>query len=251
MRPTPFGLVFAELSRDRFPAIAERLAAAEASSADRDRFVLLEPVGRLLREMMPAEAAGGGDALEAYVRLLHHAYRHWTAGGWVYRIGQAALERAAAGGGGAITSHLPRPAVYLQLPALQVWGTPTADGASGAAAEPLDGMFVTETDEPGAIAVLGVFGLREGRPGFSAVSVEGRADADDPSADESVLAAARADGAAPFTPTLAGGDRAGILSVANAGELLLLTCRLLAHVPATRDAGSEMRDAIERIVEVS
>ena len=41
------------------------------------------------------------------------------------------------------------------------------------------------------------------------------------------IAAARDDGTAPFAPKLAGGTAAGLYSVANAGELLLLTCRLL------------------------
>jgi hypothetical protein len=239
-RPTPFGLVFADLARERFPAIGE-------PAADRDRFVLLEPVGRLLREIVPQEA--GADALEAHVRLLHHAYRHWTAGGWVYRIGERALRAAAARG--AITSHPPHQALYLQLPQLQVWGTPTPGGP----AEPLDGVFVTETAEPAEIAALGIFGLREGRPGFSAVGLEGRADATDPSAGESEIevAAAREDGSPPFSPTLAGGERAGIYSIANAGELLLLTCRLLALLPAPRETENVTRktnDEGERVVSV-
>jgi hypothetical protein len=236
MRATPFALVFAELADARFPAIAERLSQGGVSSADRDHFVLLEPVGRLLREIVPDDA--GADALEAHVRMLHHAYRHWAGGGWVYRVAEPALRRAIAESG-AVTSHLPRKALYLQLPELQMWGTPTA----GAAAEPLDGMFVSETARPGEIAVLGIFGMREGRPGFSAVGLEGRADADDAAADEIPIAA-------PFTSTLAGADRAGIHSVESAGELLLLTCRLLALLPATRDPGSEIRGAAERIVEV-
>ncbi len=240
-RPTPFSLVFADVARERFPAIGE-------PAADRDRFVLLEPVGRLLREIVPAEA--GADALEAHIRLLHHAYRHWTAGGWVYRIGERALRAAAARGGGAITSHIPRQALYLQLPQLQVWGTPTPGGP----AEPLDGAFVTETAVPGEIAVLAIFGLREGRPGFSAVGLAGRADATDPSAEETEIeiAAAREDGSPPFSPTLAGGERAGIYSIANAGELLLLTCRLLTllPVPNPRDTGNETRETSERFVSV-
>ena len=240
MRPTPFELAFTELARDRFPAIAQVLARDALSSADRDRFLLLEPVGRLLREIAPDGT--GPDALEAHMLMLHHAYRHWAGGGWVYRIGEAALRRAAAAS--FITSHLPRQAVYLQLPELKVWGTPTADGA----AEPLDGLFVTETAEPGGIALLGIFGLREGRPGFSAVGLDGRADTDDPTGVEIEVAAAREDGSERFSPTLAGGASAGLYSLANAGELLLLTCRLLAQLPATGDEGSGKGDGVERIV---
>lgn len=243
MRATPFTLAFAELARDRFPAIAEVLEQGALSSADRDRFVLLEPVGRLLREIAPEGT--GPDALEAHMLMLHHAYRHWAGGGWVYRINEGVLERAATGK--SLTSHLPRQSLYLQIPELKVWGTPTPGGAP----EPLDGMFVSETVESGRVAVLAIFGMREGRPGFSAVGLEGRADSEDATSAEVEVAAAREDGSARFSPTLTGGAQAGLYSLANAGELLLLTCRLLAQLPATRDAGYEMRDALEHFVQIT
>ena len=220
MRATPFGLAFAELAHDRFADIAKVLEEGALSSADRDRFVLLEPVGRLLREIAPEGA--GPDALEAHMLTLHHAYRHWAGGGWVYRVSDAVLERAATGR--SITSHLPRQSLYLQLPELKVWGTPTPGGAP----EPLDGVFVSETVESGRVALLAIFGMREGRPGFSAVGLDGHADSNDATGDELEIAAGREDGSARFSPTLAGGAEAGLYSLANAGELLLLTCRLLA-----------------------
>ena len=223
MRATPFALAFSDLAQSRFPAIAQVLERDALSSADRDRFMLLEPVGRLLREIAPDGT--GPDALEAHMLMLHHAYRHWVAGGWVYRIGETALRRAAAGT--SITSHLPHQSLYLQLPELRVWGSATVDGA----AEPLDGVFVTEGVESGKIAVLAIFGMRDGRPGFSAVGLEGHADADDPTGREIEVAAAREDGTERFSPTLAGGAQAGLYSLANAGELLLLTCRLLVLLP--------------------
>lgn len=244
MRPTPFELAFTDLARDRFPAIAQVLADRARSSADRDHFVLLEPVGRLLREIAPDGT--GPDALEAHMLMLHHAYRHWTGGRWVYRVGETALQRATASP--SITSYLPHQSLYLQLPELRVWGTPTADGA----AEPLDGLFVTEAVEPGRIAVLGIFGVREGRPGFSAVGLDGRADAADPTGSEIEVAAAREDGSERFSPTLAGGAQAGLYSLANAGELLLLTCRLLAILPAPDpgETGNETRETSEHVVSV-
>jgi hypothetical protein len=218
VRPTPFELVFADLAAERFPAIAEALTHGGIAATDRDHFVLLEPVGRLLRDIVPDDA--GADALEAHVLLLHHAFLHWAAGTPIGRIGEQLLAQAAAER--TVTSRVPHAALYLQMPELRVWGTPTA-GAS----EPLDGMFVAATTEPGGIAVLGIFGMRPDRPGFSAVGVEGRADADDPGSGEIEIAAAREDGSAPFGPTLAGGTKAGLYSLANPGELLLLTCRLL------------------------
>jgi hypothetical protein len=220
MRPTPFALAFEEIA-PRFPAIAEALQQDGAAATDRDRFVLLEPVGRLLREIVPEEA--GADALEVHVLLLHHAYLFWAAERRVYQISDEALRRAA--GEKRISTRLPHPAQYLQLPELRVWGAPS----EGSPPEPLDGMFVTEAPEgTGAISVLAIFGMRPDRPGFSAVGLEGRADPDDLTAGEIEIAATRDDGSAPFAPKLAGGSAAGLYSVANAGELLLLTCRLLA-----------------------
>ena len=243
MRPTPFGLAFGEIAPHRFPAVAEALKQDGTSAADRDRFVLLEPVGRLLREIVPADA--GADALEAHVLLLHHAFQHWLGEGRVYRIGEHALGRAVAER--QITTHLLHPALYLQLPELRVWGAPNA----AAPPEPLDGMFVSAAAAPGAIAVLAIFGLRPDRPGFSAVGLEGRADTADPGGGEIEVAAARDDDSPPFAPTLAGGSAAGLYSVVNTGELLLLTCRLLTLLP--HDGTPKMREAsgaLEHIVAV-
>ena len=222
MRATPFSLAFGEIE-PRFPAIAEALQQDGAAPTDRDRFVLLEPVGRLLREIVPEDA--GADALEAHVLLLHHAYLYWAAEQRVYQISEDALRRAV--DEKRITTLLPHAAQYLQLPELRVWGTPN----EASPPEPLDGMFVSaapsQTDGAGAISVLAIFGMRPDRPGFSAVGLEGRADSDDAAQGEIEIAAARDDGTAPFAPKLAGGSAAGLYSVANAAELLLLTCRLL------------------------
>lgn len=243
-RPTPFTLAFGPLAAERFPDIAAALADATASSADRDAFVLVQPVGALLRELIPDEAEP--EALEAYIRLLHHAYRHWTAGGWVYRISDGALDRATTDG--PVSSHLAHQALYLQLPEHRVWRAPGPDETP----EPLDGMFVTETAVPGTIAVLGISGMHRARPGFSAVAVDGRADPDDPDGRELLVEIARADGSPAFTPLLDGGREAGVYSLANAGELLLLTCRLLARLdpPAgsDRDASAGFSGA-ERLID--
>ncbi len=222
-RPTPFGLAFGALAGERFPEIAAALARGATSAADRDAFVLVPPVGALLQDLVAPDAPP--DAIDAYVRLLHHAYRHWTAGRWVYRVSDVVLARAASGG--PLSTHLPRPALYLRLPEHRVWRVP----GPGETAEPLDGMFVTETAAPGTIAVLGISGMHRHRPGFSAVAVEGHADAADPTGEELLVRVRRDDGSPPFAPLLPGGREAGLYSVANAGELLLLTGRLLARLP--------------------
>jgi hypothetical protein len=242
-RATPFDLALGALAAERFPAIATALEQGGTSSADRDAFVLIQPVAVLLRDLVPDDAPP--DALAAYLRLLHHAYRHWAAGGWVFRIGDAALERAVRGG--PLTSALARPAAYLQLPEHRVWRAPGPDETP----EPLDGVFVTETATPGQIAVLGVSGMHRNRAGFSAVAVEGRADPDDPTAEELLVEIARPDGSPLFAPLLEGGREAGLYSLASAGELLVLTCRLLALLPVPpREPAPGPAPGVERFIEV-
>ena len=249
-RSTPFAAGLAALAAERFPDIAAALSRQGASSADRDAFVLVEPVGRLLRDLVPLDAPA--EALEAYVRLLHHAYRHWTGGAWLYRVSPAALERAVRGG--PVSSHLAHQALYLQLPEHRVWRAPGAAETP----EPLDGMFVTETAAAGTIAVLGISGMHQNRDGFSAVSVEGRADPEDPTGAELLVDVARDDGSPAFTPLLPGGREAGLHSLANAGELLVLTCRLLAALPppdpgrsGAVEGGRGRSETSERIIEVA
>ena len=230
MRPTPFSLVFADLAVEQFPLIAAALQQNATDPADRDRFVLLEPVGRLLRSILPEGA--GADALEAHVLLLHHAFLYWAAGERVYSISDHLLRRAVAET--RITTELPYKSLYLQVPELRVWGSPNA----AAPPEPLDGLFVSKGLRSGAIEVLAIFGMRPDRPGFSAVGLVGRADTEAPGATEIEIAAEREDGSAPFGPKLAGGTAAGLYSVGNAGELLLLTTRLLTLL----DSGAPHED---------
>lgn len=220
MRPTPFELVFGEVAPSRFPAITEALQQEGADPNDRDRFVLLEPVGRLLQELVPEQA--GADGLEGHVLLLHHAYLFWAAGERIYEIDDDVVRRAVAEPD--ITTVLPESSQYLQLPELRVWGSPNATTPP----EPLDGMFVSRGMGDHTVDMLAIFGMRPDRPGFSAVGVEGRADPDDPTAREIEVAASREDGTPAFGPKLAGGTAAGLYSIANAGELLLLTCRVLS-----------------------
>lgn len=239
-RVTPFALVFGQLAPERFPGVRDAIGGDAAAAADRDRFVLLAPVGQLLRALAPDDAPP--DAIEAYVRLLHHAYRHWAAGGWTYEVSDATLADAVKGG--TMTSQLPHPAFYLRLPALRMWGAARPD----AAPEPFDGAFVTEAAAGASIAILGVFGMHGERPGFSAVAVEGRADEDRATAGEVLVPLRRDDGTAVFAPQLSGGREAAVYSVADAGEMLLLVCRLLPHLPAPPVAAAA--SAGERFIRV-
>jgi hypothetical protein len=237
-RPSPFQMVFGELAAERFPDIAGAVGQDAAAAVDRDRFVLLAPVGRLLRDLAPDDAPP--EAMEAYVRLVHHAYRYWSAGCVLYDVSDAILERAVTQG--TMSSALPHPAFYVRLPGLRVWGAARPD----APPEPLDGAFVTSLVAPGSIAVLGVFGMHGERPGFSAVAVEGRADAGRAMAGEVDVPMHRDDGTPLFAPQLAGGHAAAIHSVADAGEMLILVCRVIPLLPAVDTPAG----AGERTIEV-
>ncbi len=223
-RVNPFVLVFERLAPEHFPLIQAAIGGDQTKAADRDRFVLLGPVAQLVRELAPDD--GPPEAIEAYMRLVHHAYRYWAAGSRTYDVDDAQLDGAVRGG--TMTSQLPLPALYLRIPALRVWGAPR----DGEAPEPLDGVFLTETATPGTIAALGIFGMHGERPGFSAVAVEGHADAQHATIGEIDVPTEREDGTPALASQLAGGETAAVYSITDAGEMLLLVCRLLVGLTA-------------------
>jgi hypothetical protein len=96
--------------------------------------------------------------------------------------------------------------------------------------EPLDGVFVSRAPT-GDLRVLGIFGLRPDRPGFSAVEASGPRVAD----------LAREDGAPLFTPTLSGGAPAGLRSIAGEGELLELGWRTQGLAAAVGSGGARWK----------
>src|SRR5262249_29767669 len=100
-------------------------------------------------------------------------------------------------------------AYYAQFIEHRVWATVVDDRQ----AEPLDGCFVHSTPH-GELLVLGIFGLRPDRFGFSAVEVMG----------PRPVALARPDGTPLFASAL-GGDR--LHSITGGEELLELGWRTL------------------------
>jgi len=210
-RPTPFDLVFAHTAETVFPAIRSALEHGGHDPANRDAFLMVPEVVSLLRDLRPEE--GLGEGMDQLVALVHHAYLVWDAGVLTLPLPAnrvtALLESAA----------LPSPdlaepprAYYAQLLDRQVW----ARVIDGEAAEPMDGCFVHAAD--GALRVLGIFGLRPDRGGFSAVETMGPR----PHGLE------RPDGTPMFSPVLAGGRAAGLYSLLGAEELLELGWRTRA-----------------------
>ncbi len=207
-RPTPFELVFHRAAESSFPRIAASLATAGQDPADRDAFLMDREVITLLRDLRPEE--GLGEAMDQMVALVHHAYLAWAAGNLTLPIGREAAAELL----DQPMSDPPEPrdvgAYYAQLPERMVWAS-VVDNESP---EPLDGIFVARAPA-GDLRVLGIFGLRPDRAGFSAVEAAG----------PRVAQLAREDGSPLFAPTLSGGAPAGLRSIVGEAELLELGWR--------------------------
>jgi hypothetical protein len=141
---------------------------------------------------------------------VHHAYLTWAAGGLTIPVVRETAEEllGASAPDGAGTRDVPP--YYAQFPERMIWASVLEDQAP----EPLDGVFVAR-DPTAHLRVLGIFGLRPDRPGFSAVEASG------PRAP----GLTRPDGTALFSPTLPGAESAGLRSIAGEEELLELGWR--------------------------
>jgi hypothetical protein len=210
-RPYPWAALVEVLGDARFEEIRGELAAAGIDPFERDAFVLVGAVGRLLRELVPDEAPA--EAVTAYLDLLHFLYLHWAGG---RRVRTTSRERLSA----RLTAAAPPPALepgtcYLQLPERLVWAAPS----DGAAHEPLDGMFVVTT--PARVQVLAVLGFRREREGFTTIEATAPLPPREPPA--------RDDGSAPFSSVLPAGDRMGFHSLTSTTELTWLALLALAE----------------------
>jgi hypothetical protein len=207
-RTTPFDLVFQRAAESSFPRITASLAAGGQDPADRDAFLMDREVITLLRDLRPDE--GLGEAMDQMVALVHHAFLVWAGGGVTIPIGRETAEdllgpTPSDGGGSKEVGPY-----YAQFPERMVW----ASVIENEAPEPLDGLFVSR-DPSALLRVLGIFGLRPGRPGFSAVEASG----------PRATGLARDDGTALFAPTLPGAAAAALRSITGEEELLELGWR--------------------------
>jgi len=221
-RSTPFDLVFQQIAEDNFPQIRAALAAGGHDPTDRDAFLLLREVVTLLRELRPEQ--GIGEGMDQLVALAHHAYLTWDAGAVTAAISP---ERTAEllDGPAPTTPDLAEPpsAYYAQFPERRIW----AEVIEGEPPEPLDGCFVHAVVGAGVLRVLGIFGVRPERSGFTAVEAAG----------PRLEPLARLDGTRPFSPSLPGGGAARLHSLVGAEELLELGWRTrLVAAEAAREA---------------
>jgi hypothetical protein len=207
-RPTPFDLVFQQISQDVFPSIRTALENGGHDHRDRDRFLMVREVVTLLRDLRPEE--GLGEAIDQLAALVHHAYLFWEAGEHTVELSQERLAGLLAQPHGDAGAE-PPPAYYVQVPERKVW----AGVIPGQPPEPLDGCFV-HSSEAGSLRVLGVFGVYPEREGFSVVEATGPIP----------VALAREDGTALFAPVLPGGAAARLFSLVGEEELLDLGWRM-------------------------
>jgi hypothetical protein len=210
-RPTPFDLVFANTAETVFPRIRAALERGGHDPADRDAFLMVPEVVSLLHDLRPEE--GLGEGMDQLVALVHHAFLLWDAGALTLPLSAERLIALL----DAPTPNSPSPAeppraYYAQLHDRQVWARVVDD----LPAEPMDGCFVHTSGSE--LRVLGIFGIRPEREGFSAVETAGPR----PRALE------RPDGSRLFSPVLPGGQSAGLFSIVGGEELLELGWRTRA-----------------------
>lgn len=227
-RLTPYEIVFAEIEETEFPRIEREAEGLGIDPAQKERFAFLSVASDLLREMIPEEAPP--EVLEQHRELLFHAYGSWRYGRPVYSIDRALarylVEAAPSLSGWRLA--LPRPSIYLQLPANLFWASVTPESTP----EPVDGFFVTAAaaDDPlgpvyTQVDVLMALGVRQDRPGFSVVPFETISGS---GISEGWELPAR-DGR-EFENVLPGGEMAGLYSIVTVPEALKLVGRCLWYI---------------------
>jgi hypothetical protein len=203
-------LVFPRLTGSTFPAIQKAVDEQSIDPTDRDAFLLLPEVVTMMHDLRPDE--GVGEAMDYLVALGHHAYLAWAAGSLTVRLGPDHTATLLGSTRSEPNLRASPKAYYAQFLEHEIWASVIDDQP----AEPLDGCFVHSTPT-GALRVLGIFGIRPERFGFSAVEAEG-------TRPEWLT---RPDGTPLFASTLGGGR---LHSITGMEELLELGWRTL--VPA-------------------
>jgi hypothetical protein len=214
-RAYPWTELFEALGEARFEEIRSALAAAGEDPFDRDAFLLPAAVGRVLRDLVPADAPA--EAVTSYGALLHMLHLHWDCGRPVRALDRAAAVSLLGAPPAAPTPVAAQSCCYVQLPERVVWAAP----APGAAHEPMDGLFAASG--PARLTVLAVLGFRPERQGFTTIEAEAPVPVPAPPP--------RPDGAAPFATVLPAGERVGLFSVISGAELTALASLALAAPP--------------------
>ncbi len=223
LRRTPTELLFPEPAdaEQRLADVERAIVDSGADPADPLQMGSLPVVAELLADVRPA----GDDphATHAYAFLLFFSFHLWRADAdpWLLDLNVARRLVAHDMDLGGWTGVLPTGVGYLQLPSNLFFVRPESDGP----AEPVDGIywFVSEARD---LWVLLASGVRDGRPGFSAVALD-RLPAEHAGAWATEVI--REEGP-DFESTLPGGHLDELYSIETAGEALKLLARVHAHV---------------------
>lgn len=175
-RLTPYELVFrtGEFESKTFPRILEEVGLRGTDPSSPERFLVLESVSAVLREL--TGDAAGADVYGWYGALLYQAWHFWRFDRRVFAIEEPLARRLvdATSLVGRWELTPPHPAGYVQLPRHLFW----ARVEEGATPEPVDGFFWTmpgredpETPPYDRLDVLLVLGMRPGRPGFGTIPI--------------------------------------------------------------------------------
>ncbi len=211
LRPLPWTALIGALGESRFQAMRTALAKAGTDPLDRDAFLLDGAVGRVLRDLVPADAPA--EAVTQYGALLHALYLHWDCGSPVRVLDRGAATALLSAPPEQVPTAQGTAATYVQLPERLIWAAP----APGAPHEPMDGIFVSQSGT--RIRVLAVLGFRPDRQGFTAIEAE---------ASPPARLAPRSDGSPPFATVLPAGERMGLFSITTAPELALFALLALS-----------------------
>jgi hypothetical protein len=204
-RPNPFDLVFGHMDQTRFPALDQALVSGGFDPRDLNGFTYIREGAELLKEFRPEEGLGTG--IDDFVAFVHAAFLYWRDGKRIVTIDRDTLDRLVSG---TVADPVADAGTYyVQLPIQRVWGEPFPDGGP----EPLDGGFVQV--RPGRLEVVGIFGLRPGREGFTVAQTAGPRPSN----------LSRADGTPLFAPRFGDARAVGLYSLTGAEELLELCYR--------------------------
>lgn len=204
----PAQVAFGPQAAARFAELATHPALKTIDSADRDAWLLTEPVAQWLHQLRPG--SGLGEAVHELAALAHQGFLFWKFGCVTYNLVPEELDRICTldKDFGSMPESIPPS--YVQLPPYRVWGTTLEESPP----EPLDGWFAYTTPA-GSLELAAVFGLHPGRDGFTVVTAAGKPP----------FPTGRADGGRLFASMLPGAGAAGLWAVMNSLELLELARR--------------------------
>lgn len=237
LRTTPLHLLFpdGQIDQSRFDRVLEQARDSDQDVWNPLAVSALPEVGAWVSELRP----GSEDphAVHAYSALVFYGMHVLSKAGTLLVVSEPVGRGLAAAqdpnAADPWPAQPPTSAGYLQLPHNLFWVQTGVEsevqGEEAPSAEPLDGIFWASGPGPEhqrGLWVMMAAGVRPGRPGFSAIALDRI-----PFGDVKLWADREMRGEGDdFANLLPGGDLAGFLTVATAGEALKLLARAWRQV---------------------